>query len=158
MKSAVSFLRQNCTVLALSPIYETIPVGLLNQPNFLNAAVLIETDLTFSAFKYTICRQLEQKLKRVRVADKNAPRTIDCDIVLFNDEIFKCDGNSIPDPEIYKFPHLAVPIGRLLPTQKHPQTGESFTQIAETILKKATANNNGTPPIWERQEWNEALS
>ena len=93
-------------VTAVSPIYETEPVGLLNQPNFWNTAVLLQTDLTAQPnLKQQLINTIETKLKRVRQADKNAPRTIDADIVLFNDAVFEYDGGDgrfrlIPDPDL----------------------------------------------------------
>ncbi|MFZ1398623.1 MAG: 2-amino-4-hydroxy-6-hydroxymethyldihydropteridine diphosphokinase, partial [Candidatus Promineifilaceae bacterium] len=89
---AVELLREMCEVTAVSPIYETEPVGLLNQPLFWNTAVLLQTDLSASQIKQQIIGHIETQLKRVRQEDKNAPRTIDADIVLFNDAVFEYDG------------------------------------------------------------------
>lgn len=128
---AIELLREMCEVTAVSPIYETEPVGLLNQPNFWNTAVLIQTDLTASQIKQQLIGPIETQLKRVRQADKNAPRTIDADIVLFNDAVFEYDGGDgrfrlIPDPDLAKFPHVAVPVADLLPDFLHPQTGSRW--------------------------------
>ena len=79
---AIRLLGEVCRITAISSIYETIPVGLLDQPNFFNAAVLIETELNAPQLKAGVLDTIERRLKRKRVADKNAPRTIDVDIVL----------------------------------------------------------------------------
>jgi 2-amino-4-hydroxy-6-hydroxymethyldihydropteridine diphosphokinase len=139
---AVELLREMCKVTAVSPIYETEPVGLLNQPNYWNSAVLIQTDLSASQIKQQIISTLETKLKRVRQADKNAPRTIDADIVLFNDAVFDYDGGDgrsrpIPDPDLQKFPHVAVPVADLLPDFPHPETGEPLGELAKRLLDEA---------------------
>ncbi len=138
---AIKLLREMCVVTAVSPIYETEPVGLLNQPRFWNTAVLIQTDLTASQIKQQIIGPIETKLKRVRQADKNAPRTIDADIVLFNDAVFEYDGGDgrsrpIPDPDLTKFPHVAVPVADLLPDFPHPETGELLGVLAERLLEE----------------------
>lgn len=152
---AVCLLRELCVVTAVSPVYETIPVGLLNQPNFLNTAVLIQTDLTACQIKQGPVHAIETELERTRSADPNAPRTIDVDIVLFNDDVFAYDGGDgrmrqIPDPDLLKFPHVTVPVADLLPDTAHPQTGEPLAQIAQNLLAKITTKH-GTP-LWRRSD------
>ena len=147
---AIELLREMCDVTAVSPIYETEPVGLLNQPNFWNTAVLIQTDLSASQIKQQIIGSIETKLKRVRQADKNAPRTIDADIVLFNDAVFEYDGGDgrsrpIPDPDLAKFPHVAVPVADLLPDFPHPQTGELLGDLAQRLLDEMVKEYGRSP-------------
>ena len=147
---AIELLREMCVVTAVSPIYETEPVGLLNQPNFWNTAVLLQTDLTASQIKQQLIGSIETKLKRVRQADKNAPRTIDADIVLFNDAVFEYDGGDgrsrpIPDPDLAKFPHVAVPVADLLPNFPHPQTGEPLGELAQRLLAEVVKEYGRSP-------------
>ena len=147
---AIELLREMCEVTAVSPIYETEPVGLLNQPNFWNTAVLLQTDLTASQIKQQIIGTIETKLKRVRQTDKNAPRTIDADIVLFNDAVFEYDGGDgrsrpIPDPDLTKFPHVAVPVADLLPDFPHPQTGEPLGELAQRLLAEVVREYGRSP-------------
>jgi 2-amino-4-hydroxy-6-hydroxymethyldihydropteridine diphosphokinase len=138
---AVQLLAQKCTLLAASPVYETIPVGLIDQANFFNAAVLIETDLNALQFKHQILIPIEQQLNRIRSSDKNAPRTIDLDISLFNDEIKDIDHkHHVPDPDLLKFPHVTVPIADLVPDMPHPETAEPLSSIAARLLSKADDN------------------
>ncbi|MCB8974124.1 MAG: 2-amino-4-hydroxy-6-hydroxymethyldihydropteridine diphosphokinase [Ardenticatenaceae bacterium] len=147
---AIELLREMCVVTAVSPIYETEPVGLLNQPNFWNTAVLLQTDLTASQIKQQLIGSIETKLKRVRQADKNAPRTIDADIVLFNDAVFAYDGGDgrsrpIPDPDLTEFPHVAVPVGDLLPNFPHPETGEPLGELAKRLLAEVVKEYGRSP-------------
>ncbi|MAT99296.1 MAG: 2-amino-4-hydroxy-6-hydroxymethyldihydropteridine diphosphokinase [Anaerolineaceae bacterium] len=147
---AIELLRQMCIVTAVSPIYETEPVGLLNQPRFWNAAVLIQTDLTAGQIKQQIIGTIETKLKRVRQADKNAPRTIDADIVLFNNAVFAYDGGDgrsrpIPDPDLSKFAHVAVPVADLLPDFPHPKTGELLGELAKRMLDEVVREYGRSP-------------
>jgi 2-amino-4-hydroxy-6-hydroxymethyldihydropteridine diphosphokinase len=133
LREAVRRLSSRCRVLAVSPVYETAPVGKTDQPNFLNAAVLIETDLTAAELKTNVLQAIEQELGRVRTEDKNAPRTIDLDISLFNNEVFDMEQRHIPDPDILKYPHMAVPLADLAPEQRHPETGQTLRQIARGL-------------------------
>ena len=133
LPQAVQRLAEHCHLLATSPVYETKPVGKTDQPNFLNAAVLVETDLTASELKTQVLHPIEQELGRVRTADKNAPRTIDLDISLFNDEVLEVERRRIPDPEILEFSHIARPLADLAPQQVHPETGQTLLQIAVSV-------------------------
>ena len=143
LREAVRRLSSRCRLLAVSPVYETAPadrageVGRANQvgraDNFLNAAALIETDLTAAELKTTVLQDIEQELGRVRTEDKYAPRTIDLDISLFNDQVFDVGQRHIPDPEIAKYPHIAVPLADLAPDQRHPETGQTLGLIARGL-------------------------
>jgi 2-amino-4-hydroxy-6-hydroxymethyldihydropteridine diphosphokinase len=122
-----------CRLLAVSPVYETAPVGKTDQPKFLNAAALIETDLTAAELKTQVLQVIEQELGRARTEEKNAPRTIDLDIALFGDQILDVGLRHIPDPEISKYPHIVVPLADLAPQQRHPETGQTLQEIARGL-------------------------
>jgi 2-amino-4-hydroxy-6-hydroxymethyldihydropteridine diphosphokinase len=150
LPEAVRMLGEMCWVVALSRVYETLPVGLPDQPNFLNAAVAVETALGPAALKREVLAVIEQRLGRVRTADKNAPRTIDLDLALFNDEVREYNGHQLPDPDLLRFAHVALPIADLAPEMPHPQTGEPMRAIAQRLLAKATTENGGQAPLWVR--------
>lgn len=156
IRKALALLKNMCQVTAVATLYETIPVGLRDQPNFLNTAVLIETPLEPTAIKQKIINHLETVLNRVRQANPNAPRTIDADIILFNDAVLDYDGGDgrlrhIPDPDLRKFPHVAVPTAELAPEMPHPETGEKLQDIANRLMAEIT-QKYGTPPLWPRQD------
>ncbi len=90
-------------------------------------AVLITTSLTAKNLKDTVLRPLEASLGRVRSADKNAPRTIDLDIVLFDGQVV--------DPDLFNYAHRAVPVSELLPDLHSPQ-GEPLEKVAAKLSKK----------------------
>jgi 2-amino-4-hydroxy-6-hydroxymethyldihydropteridine diphosphokinase len=133
MREAVQRLSLRCRLLTVSPVYETAPVGKTDQPNFLNAAALIETDLTAAELKTQVLQVIEQELGRVRTKDKNAPRTIDLDIVLFGDQVLDVGPRHIPDPDISKYPYIAVPLADVAPEQRHPETGQTLQEIAQSL-------------------------
>ena len=112
-------------------MYETKPVGKTDQPNFLNAAALIETELGAAELKAQVLQDIERTLGRVRSADKNAPRTIDLDITLFNDEVLDIKHRHIPDRDLLRYPHIAVPVSYLAPEYVHPESGQTLKEIAE---------------------------
>ena len=133
MREAVRRLSLYCRLVAVSPVYETTPVGNIEQPNFLNAAALIETDLTAAELKVQALQVIEGELGRVRTEDKNAPRTIDLDIALFGDQVLDLGPRHIPDPDILRYPHIAVPLADLAPTMRHPEGGHTLQEIAQGL-------------------------
>ncbi|MCL7453199.1 MAG: 2-amino-4-hydroxy-6-hydroxymethyldihydropteridine diphosphokinase [Anaerolineae bacterium] len=133
LPEAVRRLAQHCRLLAVSPVYETQPVGRLDQPNFLNAALLLETYREPAELKEEVLLAIEGELGRVRTADKNAPRTVDLDISLYGEQILNLEGRHIPDPDILRFPHVARPLADLAPEFRHPETGQTLSEIAEKL-------------------------
>ena len=144
LRAAVRLLGQVVEVIALSPVYETTPVGLRDQPDFLNGAALIRTDLPAATLKDGPLATVEHQLGRSRTADKNAPRTIDLDIALYDDlvgESTPADGRSrrLPEPDLLRFTHIARPAADLLPDTPHPETGELLGEIAARLVRQAQA-------------------
>jgi 2-amino-4-hydroxy-6-hydroxymethyldihydropteridine diphosphokinase len=133
LQEAVRRLALCCRLVAVSPVYETAPVGNTKQPRFLNAAALIETDLAAAELKAHVLRVIEQELGRVRTEDKNAPRTIDLDIALFGDQVLDLGPRHIPDPDVLSYPHIAVPLADLAPTVRHPEDGRTLQEIAQSL-------------------------
>jgi 2-amino-4-hydroxy-6-hydroxymethyldihydropteridine diphosphokinase len=129
---AVRRLAGRFRVQAVSRVYRTAPLGLTAQADFLNAAALIETDLSPLALKYDVLRPIEASLGRIRGADKNAPRTIDLDIALYGDLILDDPAHriTIPDPDIITRAHLALPLADLAPDFVHPLAGRTLSEIA----------------------------
>ena len=118
-------------LVAVSSVWKTKPVGLTEQPDFLNAAAIVKSPLTAEQFKEDIITVIEQSLGRVRQVDKNAPRTIDIDIMLFNDQILDFGGRHIPDKEVLERAFVAIPLAELAPDYRHPETGQRLSSIAE---------------------------
>jgi len=153
--SAVNLLAQAAEVISTSPVYETVPVGLREQPNFLNAAVLLMTRQTATELKDGLLAEIERALRRQRTADRNAPRTIDLDIALYDDAVFDytpADGRSrhVPDPDLLRFPHCLMPVAALLPNLPHPETGEPLQAIASRVLAEHTAAHGRV--LWPRPD------
>ncbi|MBX3057758.1 MAG: 2-amino-4-hydroxy-6-hydroxymethyldihydropteridine diphosphokinase [Anaerolineae bacterium] len=156
LPQAVAMLREMGQVIAVAPVYESAPVGLLAQPNFWNTAVHLYTSLTPTQLKQTVIGVIETKLKRVRQADPNAPRTIDADIILYGDFVGEYDGGDgrsrpLPDPDLLKFPHVAVPVADLLPDGRHPITGERLADLAARLMGEAE-EKTGVRPLWKRDD------
>lgn len=155
LPEAVRLLLAGGGVTAVSSVYESIPVGLREQANFFNAAVCLMTTQGAAELKLGLLSDIERRLKRVRLADKNAPRTIDCDIVLFNAECFDYPGSDgkmrrVPDPDLLRFAHAAMPVAELASALPHPETKEPLGVMARRLYEAALYD--GRPAIWRRPD------
>jgi 2-amino-4-hydroxy-6-hydroxymethyldihydropteridine diphosphokinase len=103
---AMARLRQELTILRVSSVWESAPVGGEGQ-NFLNAAVLAVSHRNALLLKQRVLLPLEARLGRKRTPDKNSPRPIDLDIIFFDHQIL--------DPTLWEYAHRAVPVSEILP-------------------------------------------
>ena len=134
LPAAVRLLDGYGEVTAASTVYETRPVKFQDQANFLNAAVLLETGRDLDAAFGEIVPEIEHALHRVRdPANRNGPRTIDLDIVLFNDLVSRTHHHELPDPEIETRPFVGIPLAEIAPDYIHPVKQRSLAEIARDI-------------------------
>lgn len=135
LRACLKLLREKFTIIATSPVYETPPVGFTEQAPFLNAAIHIQTDAEPTIVKSTLLA-IENELGRVRDPNnKNAPRTIDLDIALWDDAVFMYGEKNwrVPDPDILRFIHLARPLADLAPDYVYPENCETLSSIAAQL-------------------------
>jgi dihydroneopterin aldolase/2-amino-4-hydroxy-6-hydroxymethyldihydropteridine diphosphokinase len=129
---ALRRLRAIGTVLAISSVYETVPIGNNAEESFYNGAALLETELDARVLKRAL-RIIEMQLGRVRTANPYAPRTIDLDIVLFNHDTINDADLHVPDPLILKRPFLALALAEISPGYVHPTDGRTLAEIARGL-------------------------
>ena len=110
-------------VLELSQLRETAPVGVVNQPAFLNGAVALETSL--SAWELLdVMLRIEQELGRVRDDEHWGPRTIDLDLLVYGDEVLDEPGLRIPHPRLHERRFALEPLADLEPELDIPGLGK----------------------------------
>lgn len=110
-------------VVAVSPVYETDPVGGPEQGAFLNAVVELDTDLT-SRQLLELCRSLEQEAERVRV-ERWGPRTLDVDVLLVGDQIVHEHDLEVPHPRMWERRFVLAPLADLAPDLVPPERLEA---------------------------------
>lgn len=115
-------------IKAVSSVWQTPSMG-SPGPDFLNAAVLISTQLSIAELREEVLRPIENLLGRIRVKDPNAPRTIDLDILFYDDQML--------DQEIWKYAHTGVPVAEILPTFTDPKSGDQAVVIADRLRKSS---------------------
>lgn len=133
---AVKRLRNYTTVLAISPVYRTAPQGFTEQSHFLNMAVKVHTYRSPLEFKQQVIDRIESELGRERDPNnKNAPRTIDLDISLWKDEALTYGDKpwEVPDKDITRWAHVAVPLADLAPDYIHPTEQTTLSEIASSL-------------------------
>ncbi|MDN3439876.1 2-amino-4-hydroxy-6-hydroxymethyldihydropteridine diphosphokinase [Planococcus sp. APC 3900] len=96
------------TVTRISSLYETDPVGYTDQEPFLNMVVQLETELTAMAL-LDVCQKIEQNLNRKRLV-RWGPRTIDLDILLYNQDRIETDRLTVPHPRMNERAFVLIPL------------------------------------------------
>ena len=110
IKKAKEILKKEQRLIAESKFVETEPEGFKEQPNFINGAFYIETKFKKDDLSNYL-KEIEKTLGRTRTKNKNAPRTIDLDIVVFNNEIANND--------FYKYGFVKNAVLELIPNLKY---------------------------------------
>lgn len=98
-------------VVAKSSLYATAPVGYLDQDDFVNGVVEIETGLTPEAL-LALCQSVEQALRRVRVI-RWGPRTIDVDMLFYEGVVSADPVLTLPHPRVHERAFVLVPLAEL---------------------------------------------
>jgi len=128
---AVSELASIGPVSVVSNVYESTTVGGTDQPNFLNAAVLIETALPAGAIRRRL-KAIEASMGRSADAASGVV-PIDLDLCLLAEQIVRTGGVSVPDPNIAKRAYLALTLAELRADLRHPETSELLKDIASRL-------------------------
>ena len=132
LRAAVEELRKADPHLEVSPVYETAPVDCPDGSGaFLNAvAILTWTDLPESLLH--CLRDIEGRLGRPAVRDRNAPRTIDLDILYAGDAVLTCEELTLPHPRLHERRFVLQPLCDLRPDLILP----GFTRSVRQLLKE----------------------
>lgn len=134
LKQAVRALSEpgqpgNTLLLAASSVWKSPPLG-SEGPQFLNAAAQLRTQLSADELR-SYLRSLEAAQGRMRTDDRNAPRTLDLDLLLY-------EGQEM-DRDIWDAAHIAAPLSELLPDYKSPVTSETLTDATARLLENQPA-------------------
>lgn len=113
----------------VSSLYRTAPVGLKNQPDFINAALALETDLSASALLAALFN-IEQEFGRQRSVP-NAARTLDLDLLLYGEEVSADPALTLPHPRMQDRAFVLAPLHEIAPDLVIPGYGSVATLLAK---------------------------
>lgn len=128
LKQAVQALneRTDTTVEKVSSIYETAPVGYVDQADFLNIVISIQTMLSAQDL-LGVCQEIEQELGRERTI-RWGPRTVDLDILLYNQDNIETEDLIVPHPRMAERAFVLIPLLEIAPNAMHPVSKKAYVE------------------------------
>ena len=125
MRAAVHALagEAGIEVVAVSTLRETEPVGVGDQPRFLNGVAELETSLAPRELLDQLLA-VEQRFGRVRTRGEHGPRTLDLDLLLYGDEVMDEPGLAVPHPRLHERRFVLEPLAELAPGLVVPGRGD----------------------------------
>ncbi|AWV45989.1 2-amino-4-hydroxy-6-hydroxymethyldihydropteridine diphosphokinase [Hafnia alvei] len=129
VQSALNALAElpQTTLIATSSLYRTPPLGPQDQPDYLNAVVALDTDLSAeNLLDHT--QKIELEHGRVRKDERWGPRTLDLDILLFGDEIINTERLTVPHYDMKNRQFMLYPLAEIAPELRFP-SGESLQSV-----------------------------
>mgnify|MGYP000556847217 CR=1 FL=1 len=129
------------TFIATSKLYSSTPMGPQNQPDYINAVVAIQTELT--PLELLDCTQkIELEQGRVRKDERWGPRTLDLDIILFGNEVIDSERLTVPHYGMKEREFVLYPLAEIAPSLQLPD-GTELTDLLKIVDK------NGLD-VWQR--------
>ncbi len=136
LRSAIAALREFGSVEAISSFYETAPIGITEQPNFLNAVVALRTALPPEELMAALLR-IEQQHGRDRSASvPKGPRTLDLDLLSYGDNVMETPTLTLPHPSLAERRFVLAPLAEIAPQWRHPVSGKTAAALLSELLHR----------------------
>jgi 2-amino-4-hydroxy-6-hydroxymethyldihydropteridine diphosphokinase len=147
LAAAVERLGALGRVVRSSRLYSTAPVGLADQPRFVNAAVTLETKLSPRELLDALLR-IEREFGRDRAnAIPNGPRTLDLDILLYGQQILHEPGIDVPHPRLAERAFVLVPLCEIAPDVMVPGLNSSVKELLEGLNANAAQETDAVTAL-----------
>jgi 2-amino-4-hydroxy-6-hydroxymethyldihydropteridine diphosphokinase len=129
LREAIARVAKLGTVRAVSSFYDTVPVGITDQPNFLNGAMLLETELEPLDLMRSLLA-IERAMGRDRASTPaKGPRTIDLDLLLTDDVVLQMTELTLPHPAMAERRFVLEPLAEIAPQMVEPVSGRSVAEM-----------------------------
>ncbi|GJM41309.1 MAG: 2-amino-4-hydroxy-6-hydroxymethyldihydropteridine diphosphokinase [Ardenticatenaceae bacterium] len=132
LQSAIDGLAEELVITAVSPIYQTPPWGVTDQPDFLNLCLAAQTEFSPIAL-LSFIKDLEVNLGR-KPAERWGPRLIDIDILFYAKQIFETENLTIPHPHLAERAFVLHPLADIAADFVHPILGETISDLAAKVV------------------------
>jgi 2-amino-4-hydroxy-6-hydroxymethyldihydropteridine diphosphokinase len=140
LRAAIDALEPDVHPIACSPVYETPPWGYLDQRKFLNQVVKAETHLIpIDLLEYI--KEIEVQQGRLETF-RNGPRSIDLDIIFYDQEVIDSPPLTIPHPHMVTRAFVLVPLADLAPHHQHPILGVSVIDLLAKMDKSGIVRSS----------------
>jgi 2-amino-4-hydroxy-6-hydroxymethyldihydropteridine diphosphokinase len=137
LRDALNRLRQEAgRIIALSPLYETEPVGFKSSDLFLNQVAIIETNLS-PVELLGLIKKIEIDMGRIRNEERYVSRKIDIDIVFYENRVIESTELVIPHPRMHERRFVLEPLCVIAPDFIHPVLNQAISEILETLEDKS---------------------
>jgi 2-amino-4-hydroxy-6-hydroxymethyldihydropteridine diphosphokinase len=143
LREALRLLARAVHPTAVSSLYETAPMGVADQPAFLNLALAAESDRDPFHLLRTL-KSIEQEVGR-RPTFRWGPRVVDIDILLYGDHVMATPQLTIPHPEMPHRAFVLVPLTEVAATVRHPVLGETLDTLCQRVPGRDGVKRVGPP-------------
>jgi len=131
LENAIQLLSSFVEVVAQSPIYQTIPWGFADQPDFLNQVIFVKTAKRPDEL-LQLLKQIEVEIGRTPTF-QNGPRIVDLDILFYDDWVVENPGLQIPHPRLHERAFVLVPLSDLNPSLWHPVLAVTVQEMLHKV-------------------------
>ena len=136
LQSAVRTLAAFGNIVAVSTFFETEPVGYLEQPRFLNGAALLRTGLSPADLLQALMA-IEAEHGRVRNGIAKGPRTLDLDLLLYDDVVLAAPELTLPHPEMHRRIFVLKPLAEIAPDLWHPAEHATVAELLQRLRESS---------------------
>ncbi|WP_126625296.1 2-amino-4-hydroxy-6-hydroxymethyldihydropteridine diphosphokinase [Dictyobacter alpinus] len=140
LRAAIQELQQIVDIQRISSIYETEPVGYLNQPRFFNLVCYGKTTCTPQELLKR-AKAIEQQLGR-QPSVRNGPRPVDIDILLYDTRILTDNTLIIPHPRMHERAFVLVPLTEIAPDVVDPRSSSTAQELLQSVSLDGITRTN----------------
>lgn len=137
---------ENTQLLASSRLYRSPPMGPQDQPDYLNAVILIQTRLAVLPLLHRI-QAIELQFGRTRGSERWSERTLDLDLIAYDDTQMQTHELTLPHPGMQERMFVLQPMCDVLPDWRHPAAGRTARDMMEQRIKA------GESPLGAGEAW-----